>query len=150
MKTLTIYFSMTGTTKDAAENIQKLVGGDLLEIVPLKPYPLGYEAYAEVAKDELDNQRMPEIKNTLPNLTEYDNIFIGFPTWYQEPPMIIHTLLQEEFSGKTIIPFTTSMSTSIDSSTTVIKKIMRHSGAVVKDGFRYKERDFKNQVQKYI
>jgi flavodoxin len=150
MKPLTIFFSMSGTTKRAAESIQKQVGGDLVEINPLNPYPANYESYAAVAKSEFDHQIIPEIKNSISNFKDYDTIFIGFPTWYQQPPMIIHRLLQMNFSNKKIIPFTTSMSTDIDSSTAIIRKLMSNSSSIVEDGFRYTTQDLKIQLQKYI
>ncbi|GAK30800.1 hypothetical protein WOSG25_050720 [Weissella oryzae SG25] len=150
MKPLTIFFSMSGTTKKAAESIQKQVGGDLVEIVPLNPYPADYESYVAVAKSEFDHQIIAKIENNISSLEDYDTIFIGFPTWYQQPPMIIHRLLQMNLSNKKIIPFTTSMSTDINSSTAMIRKLLLDSTVIVEDGFRYTPQDLKRQLQKYI
>ena len=41
-------------------------------------------------------------------MDDYDTIFIGYPIWWYDMPMIIYTFFDEyDFSGKTIIPFNT-------------------------------------------
>lgn len=63
-----------------------------------------------------DNAR-PEITVDLDSIEEYDTIFIGYPIWWDEAPMVIDTFLESyDFSGKTIVPFCTSASDSIENS----------------------------------
>lgn len=137
-KSIIMYFSMSGTTGQAAQELQNLTSGQLFKIEPKVAYPTDYEDYTEVGKRQLDNQIEPELKEELPNLDEFDLVFLGFPTWWQQPPMIIHTVLNEEkLKGKTIVPFTTSMSTGIEDSVVVIKKLTKDSSLKTEDGFRY-------------
>ena len=109
-KTLITYFGTYGTTKKFAEGISKLTGGDLFEIESVKPYdtnPENYEELANYAKKERDNDERPAIK-TLPNVADYDYIFIGYPMWWYTYPQIIRTFIESvNLSGKTIIPFNT-------------------------------------------
>ncbi|MBE6742400.1 MAG: hypothetical protein E7570_08900 [Ruminococcaceae bacterium] len=115
MKNLVLYFSVYGTAKAVAEEIAKQTGADIQEIVPVLPYDsnrANYNALAAYAKKEHDENMRPAIKNEI-NITDYDNIFIGYPMWWYTFPMIIYTLFDEyDFSGKTIIPFNTHMGSS--------------------------------------
>ena len=109
-KTLITYFGTYGTTKKFAEDIRDLTGGDLFEIEPVVPYDTDtahYEELADYAKKERDNDERPAIK-TLPNVDDYDYIFIGYPMWWYTYPQIIRTFIESvDLSGKTIIPFNT-------------------------------------------
>lgn len=109
-KTLITYFSCYGTTRKFAEEIHEVVGGDLFELVPSSPYdedPSHYEKLAEVAKKERDQGILPSIKE-IPDVTEYDTIFIGYPMWWYTYPQIIRSFIQSvDLKGKTIVPFNT-------------------------------------------
>ncbi|MEY8442230.1 flavodoxin [Lactobacillaceae bacterium 24-114] len=129
-RTLIIYFSMSGTTKEAAEQIQRDTGADIVRLQRAKAYPKGYDNYARVA----DRER----RRNIPNLDQYDTVLIGFPTWWQQPPMVIHSLFDTyDFRGKTIIPFTTSMSTPMKDSMPTMRRLAKADGATIKPGFRY-------------
>lgn len=137
-KTLIIYFSMTGTTKQAAEQIQKYTGADIVRLHRAKAYPKGYDNYAQVADRERRHNIHPAIRRNIPNLDKYSTVLVGFPTWWQQPPMVIHSLFDTyNFSGKTIIPFTTSMSTPMRNSMPYMRQMGQADGATVKNGFRY-------------
>ena len=109
-KILITYFGTYGTTEKFAKNIAEITGGDLFEIEPVITYDkdtANYEELAEYAKKERDNDTRPEIKQ-LPNVSEYDYIFIGYPMWWYTYPQIIRTLIEGvDLSGKIIIPFNT-------------------------------------------
>lgn len=97
-----------GNTKIIAEMIAEKVGGDLFEIKPVKNYPANYEECIEVAKVELQEKARPEIVGKVENFQQYDVIFLGYPIWWGDLPMAVYTFLeQENFSGKTVIPFCT-------------------------------------------
>jgi flavodoxin len=137
-RTLIIYFSMTGNTKRAAKQIQKYTGADIVRLKRAKSYPKGYDNYARVADHERRHNIHPAIKRNIPDLSKYDTVFIGFPTWWQQPPMVIHTLFDDySFQGKTIIPFTTSMSTPMSASMPTMTQLAQNDGATIKNGFRY-------------
>ncbi|MBQ7058590.1 MAG: NAD(P)H-dependent oxidoreductase [Firmicutes bacterium] len=116
-KVLVIYFSHTGTTREVAAYLHELVGGDLFEIVPLKPYPEGYSAALDPAKKEQRENARPAIKDPIESIDQYEVIYLGYPIWWGTVPMIIHTFLESyDFTGKTVVPFATSGGTGIGQS----------------------------------
>lgn len=59
----------------------------------------------------------PAITVSVDNVEDYDTIFVGYPIWWEEVPAMIATFLESyDFAGKTIVPFCTSSSDSIDNS----------------------------------
>lgn len=113
MKKLVAYFSATGVTKKAAEQIAKQAHADLFEIKPAVPYvPADLDwtnKQSRSSREMNDAEFRPEIAEKLSNMAEYDIIFLGFPIWWYIAPTIINTFLEQyDFSGKTIIPFATS------------------------------------------
>ena len=137
-RTLIIYFSMTGTTKQAAQQIQRDTGADIVRLRRAQPYPSGYDRMARVANRERKQNIHPAIQRNIPDLSWYKTVLIGYPTWWAQPPMVIHTLFDDyNFSGKTIIPFTTSMSTPMRDSMPTMRQLARDDGASIRNGFRY-------------
>lgn len=137
-KSLVVYFSMSGNTQTAAEQIQKLTNSDIYRIQAADPYPSDYDGYARRGDNERRNNIHPVIRGTIPNWDQYSTIYVGFPTWWQQPPMIIHTLFdQYNFRGKTIVPFTTSMSTPMSASMPYIRQMAQPYNATVLNGYRY-------------
>lgn len=135
---LIVYFSLTGNTKKAADQIHKATGAKEVRILPKKAYPNDYDRDTQIARREKESNARPKIKNKLPNLSKYKTIYVGFPTWWTKPPMIIHTLFdQYNFKGKTIVPFTTSGETPMSSSMPVMRSLARKDGAKTINGFRY-------------
>lgn len=121
LKILVAYFSATNTTRGVAENIADILNADLYEIIPQQPYTnddLNYGNDNSRSSIEMnDTQARPEISNTVENMEQYDTVFIGYPIWWGQAPRIIDTFVESyDFSGKTIIPFCTSGSSSIGSS----------------------------------
>lgn len=117
---LIAYFSHTGNTEAVAEQIAGLTGGTLAEIQRAEEYgDLQEEAEAEI----LEGVR-PEITVSVENVEDYDTVFVGYPIWWDEAPAMIATFLESyDFSGKTIIPFCTSASDSIDNSLHIFSEI---------------------------
>ena len=112
-KKLVAYFSASGTTKEAAERLAKAAGADLFEIKPTIPYTsadlnwMDKESRSSVEMNDPDSR--PEIAETMPNMADYNTVFIGFPIWWYVAPHIIHTFLESyDFTGKTLVPFATS------------------------------------------
>ena len=91
-----------------ANIIQTQVGGDLIPIIPSKDYPLDYDELADYAKEERDDGGRPAFENLGVDPTNYDFVFIGYPIWWYEMPMIMDTFFDTyDFSGVTVIPFNT-------------------------------------------
>ncbi|MDE7050225.1 MAG: flavodoxin [Lactobacillus sp.] len=147
-KTLIVYFSLTGTTKDAAQYIKKETGADIIRLRPVKAYG-DYDSAARRGDRERRNNIHPALATNIPNFSKYQTVLIGYPTWWSRPPMIIHTLFDKyDFSGKTVVPFTTSMSTPIGPSEKVIRQLAEKDGATFKDGIRYDNN--KSQVRTWL
>lgn len=106
-KVLVVYFSETGNTQKLAKIISDEVGGDFRRIVPTKAYPTGDELFS-YTEEEANNNERPTFNDLNVNMDDYDTIFIGYPIWWYDMPMIIYTFFDEyDLSGKTIIPFNT-------------------------------------------
>lgn len=117
---LVAYFSYTGNTEEVARQIADLTGGTLAEIQRAEEYgDLQEEAEAEI----IDGVH-PEITVSTDNVEDYDTIFVGYPIWWNEAPAMIATFLDSyDFSGKTIVPFCTSASDSIDNSLHIFSEL---------------------------
>ncbi|HIZ74119.1 MAG TPA: flavodoxin [Candidatus Mediterraneibacter stercoravium] len=105
---LIVYFSWSGNTEAVAREIQSQTGADLFEIVPAEPYTDDYDELLDIAQEEQSSDARPAIADTV-ELSGYDTVYLGFPNWWGDMPMIIYTFLDEyDLSGKTIAPFNTS------------------------------------------
>ena len=88
--------------------IQSAVGGELFQIETVQQYPLEHEPLVDLAAEEQDAGARPEFSSHIEDPSQYDVIFLGYPNWWGDMPQALYTFLEEyDFSGKTIIPFTT-------------------------------------------
>ena len=127
-KTLVLYYSQTGTTQALAEELQRQLGADIERIEAVVPYDGDFQATIQRVGDERKNGELPEIKPIQANLDEYDVIFIGYPIWFGTYAMPIATLVKEnDFSGKTIVPFCTFGSGGLNTSTEALKEALPHA-----------------------
>lgn len=120
-----------GNTEIMAGFIKDYLGdkADTFKIDPVTPYPANYKECTEVATQEQRNNARPKFKNANSlKLDEYDTIFIGYPIWWGDVPMIINTFLEAyDFSGKTIIPFNTHEGSGQSGTYNSIKNKMKSS-----------------------
>ena len=107
-KILIAYFSWSGNTKYIAEKIHNKVGGDMFQIETETPYPTDYHETAYVvAKKQHEENIKPKLKNN-GDVSGYDVVFVGTPAWwYGMAPAVKTFLTENNFEGKTIIPFIT-------------------------------------------
>ncbi len=148
-KIAVIYFSATGNTKEVAESIKDITGGELIEIIPLKEYTsadLNYnDDNTRATKEQNNPSSRPEIKNTIN--VDYDVIYLGYPIWWGDVPHIILTFIDTyDLDGKTIIPFCTSGSSSIDNSLNTLKNYNKNVNWV--DGKRLTNN--KKEIENWI
>ena len=89
--------------------IAEKTGADLFEVIPEDDhYPMTYDELTDVAKREQNENARPAYSGELPDLSGYSTIFIGSPVWWGDWPMIMYTVFENnDFSGKTLIPFST-------------------------------------------
>ena len=120
-----------GNTEIMAGFMKDYLGdkADTFKIDPVKPYPADYKECTEVATEEKNSNARPEFKNADSiNIDNYDTIFIGYPIWWGDVPMIINTFLEKyDFSGKTIIPFNTHEGSGNSGTFSDIKSKMKSS-----------------------
>lgn len=107
-KILVVYFSKTNHTKNVAETISRLTGADLLRVDVVEPYPEAYRATTEVVKKELEENIIRKIKAPSVDLSKYDVIVFGTPTWWHHVSMPLQTWIKENsFKGKTVATYNT-------------------------------------------
>ncbi len=112
-----IYFSHTGNTQQVADYIRDYTGAEVIRLEASEAYPEDYEACYQRAVAEHAADARPALKTELVNLDSYDTVFLGWPCWDNSCPMLILTMLEQyDFSGKTILPFTTSGSSGFGQS----------------------------------
>lgn len=108
-KILVAYFSYSGNTRAIAEKINNEVDGDLFEINTTYDYPSSYSDVLDVAQQEQRDNARPALSATVDNMDDYDVVFIGYPNWWGDMPMVVYSFLDTyDLSGKTVVPFVTS------------------------------------------
>ena len=106
--TVVINGEVLGNTQYMAYVIQEHMGADIFRIEPVNPYPIDHSTLVDQARNEQDRDFRPAIAGRISNLADYDTIYLGYPNWWGDMPMILYSFLEQyDFSGKTIIPFNT-------------------------------------------
>lgn len=140
---LIVYLTRTGNTEAVAEIIHDAVGGELVHVELETPYPEDYETIVAQVDRENETGFLPPLATTIPNIQDYDTVFLGFPTWdMQLPPPMKSFLNQYDMAGKTVIPFNTNGGYGLGSSIEDISEFA--AGADVREAFSVKgglERD---------
>ncbi|MDE7242487.1 MAG: NAD(P)H-dependent oxidoreductase [Oscillospiraceae bacterium] len=97
-----------GNTAIIADMIVEQTGADLFRIENVTPYPETYDGLLEISRQEEAADTRPEISKTVDNMEDYDTIFLCYPIWWGDMPMIVYGFLESyDFSGKTIVPVCT-------------------------------------------
>lgn len=137
-KTLVAYFSYSGNTKAIAEKIQEKTNADIFEIDTTYEYPEEYNAVIEQAQQEQRETARPELSAAVENMADYDTVFIGYPNWWGDMPMVVYSFLDEyDLSGKTVIPFCTHGGSGLSGTVGSIKN--EEPDADVKDGLAIRD-----------
>ncbi len=137
MKTLIAYFSRAGHTEKVAQEIDKLVEGDLYEIKGTKNYG-GYLKAIIVARGEFNHNELPKVVGDVKDFASYDRILLGFPIWYGKAPQLVISFLKDhDLSGKDVYPFCTSGTSGPEGAQEQLAAACK--GAHVHLGIRFKE-----------
>ena len=124
-KQLVLYYSETGTTKTVAQELQKQLGADIEEIEAVVPYSGNFQETIQRGQREMQSGEMPAIKPLKKKIADYDIIFLGYPIWFGTYANPIITLVKEQdFAGKTIVPFCTFGSGGLNTSSDALKKAL--------------------------
>lgn len=120
---LVLYYSWSGNTKTVANFIHNAVGGDIIELEPKKAYTTNMNELSSIALKEKNDNTRPELKTKIDNIEDYDTIFLGYPNWWSDMPMLMYTFLDEyDLSGKTIAPFVTHGESGLSGTPSKIQK----------------------------
>jgi len=122
-KTLVVYYSATGTTKNVANYIAAATGADLFELEPVNPYSADDLNWTDdnsrvvYEHDNPDARVVELVSATVDNWDSYDTIFIGYPIWWHIAAWPVDGFVTaNNFTGKTVIPFCTSSSSDLGES----------------------------------
>ncbi len=121
---LVVYFSWSGNTENVANAIAEQTGADVFEIVPKEAYIDDYNALLDIATEEKENGARPAIAGNIEDITQYDIIYVGYPNWWSDMPMILYTFFDSyDLSGKTIAPFCTSGGSGLSGTVSSIREL---------------------------
>ena len=127
-KSLVIYYSQTGATKQVAHEIAQLLNADTLRIDVTQPYDGTYDETIARCLKEKEANIVPELKNQDIDVAKYDTIFIGYPIWFGTYAPPIAALVNEvDFTGKKIVPFCTFGSGGLEASVKDLKNVLPES-----------------------
>lgn len=139
-----------GNTQYVAYVIQENTGADIFRIEPETPYPTDHDTLVDLAAEEQDNNARPAIKDSIEDLEQYDTIFIGYPNWWGDMPMILYSFFdQYDFSGKTIVPFNTHGGSGFSNTISTIAEL-EPSAEVNEDGFTVSRNNVQEAEQDII
>ena len=136
-KKLVLYYSETGTTKTVAQELQKQLGADIESIEPVTPDSGNFQETIQRGQREMQSGETPELKPLKSKMADYDVIFIGYPIWFGTYANPIITLVKEQdFAGKTVVPFCTFGSGGLNTSSDALKKALPKANIVQGYGVR--------------
>ena len=123
-----------GNTEVIAQMIKELAGGDMVSLKMKDAYPDSYDEVVSMEKEEQRKQTHVPI-TTKTDVRGYENIFIGFPTWWYDVPMAVNTWLDGvDLSGKNVYVFCTSGGSGLLRTISTIQKA-EPKATVSKSGF---------------
>ena len=126
-KTLVVYYSASGNTERVGKDIAEAAGADLFEIVPTEVYTsedLNWTNSDSRVSREHDDESLRDVPLTtteVPDWDSYDTVFIGYPIWWGIAAWPVDTFVKNnDFTGKTVIPFATSSSSGMGQSSSLL------------------------------
>ena len=129
-KILVVYYSASGTTKRVATAIADATGADLYEITPVEPYTsddLNWTNSSSRVSREHDDESLRDIALTEITPTDwdsYDTVLIGYPIWWGIAAWPVNNFVKDnDFTGKTVIPFCTSSSSGLGQSGDLLEQM---------------------------
>lgn len=154
-KTLVVYYSASGNTERVAKDIAEAAGADLFEIVPTEVYTsedLNWTNPDSRVSREHDDESLRDVPLTtteVPDWDSYDTVFIGYPIWWGIAAWPVDTFVKNnDFTGKTVIPFATSSSSGMGQSGSLLAD-MAGTGAW-QEGQRFSSGVSGDDVQSWV
>ena len=153
-KVLVVYYSAQSHTESIAKRIANNLNADIFEIEPVDEYTsedLNYSnSTSRVSKEHNDESlRNVELKNTkVDNWDSYDTVLIGYPIWWGIAAWPVNNFVKDnDFTGKTVIPFCTSASSGLGNSGELLK-VMAGTGSWA-DGHRFSSSASDNDIKEF-
>ena len=150
-KTLVVYFSATGTTQGVAQTIADTVGADLFEVVPSDPYTSDDLNWtnndSRVSREHNDEGlRAVALESTgVDGWDNYDTVFIGYPIWWGIAAWPMSSFVAvNDFTGKNVVPFCTSLSSGIGQSGKLLAELAGTGSWL--DGYRFSSSTTANDI----
>lgn len=127
-KILIVYFSHTGNTQMIAGYIHDMVESDMVELKTDDIYTDDYDTLLAQIRQEVADEYCPRLATRIENISSYDVIFVGYPIWVETAAPPVRTFLTTyDLSGKTIVPFCTSGTSSAETSYRLVRSLCPHS-----------------------
>lgn len=150
---LVAYFSATGNTETVAGYLSEALSADLYSITPEIPYTSNDLNWRDEAsrsvQEHNDHSLRPAISGGVEDMAQYDVIFLGYPLWWGDAPLIVRTFLESyDLAGKTIVPFCTSSSSSFGDSGKNLEEFA--PDALWQDGERFTGRSTPDDVAEWL
>ena len=150
-KTLGVYFSATGTTQGVAQIIADTVGADLFEVVPSDPYTSDDLNWtnndSRVSREHNDEGlRAVALESAgVDGWDDYDTVFIGYPIWWGIAAWPMSSFVAvNDFTGKNVVPFCTSLSSGIGQSGKLLAELAGTGSWL--DGYRFSSSTTANDI----
>ena len=150
-----VYYSASGNTGRVAGFVADELGADIFELVPVEPYSeddLNWRDRSSRVNKEHDEASLQDIalvSTEVPDWDDYDVVLFGYPIWWREASWVVNNFITEnDFTGKTVIPFCTSTSSGLGDSGTNLEK-MAGTGTWL-EGMRFDEDPSENTVRDWV
>ena len=125
-----------GSVEYMATVISETTGADIVRIQTATPYPGNFDDLASQADNERQNDIHPALATDIENFDDYDVIFVGYPIWWGIAAWPVNNFVKDnDFSGKTVIPFATSSSSGMGQSGTLLEEMA--NGGTWQSGQRF-------------
>ena len=154
-KTLVVYYSASGNTRQVAETVAQAANADIFEVVPAQVYTssdLDWTDRNSRVSREHDDESLRNVELTtteVPDWDSYDTVFIGYPIWWGIAAWPMDTFVKaNDFTGKTVIPFATSSSSGLGQSGTLLAAMA--NGGDWQQGQRFRSGASDSDVQKWV
>ena len=154
-KTLVVYYSASGNTQNIAQKIAEAAGADLFEITPTEPYTSDDLNWSDdnsrVSREHEDEslRDVPLTTTTVENWDEYDTVFLGYPIWWGIAAWPVNNFVKDnDFTGKTVIPFATSASSGMGQSGDLLEQTAK--GGTWQSGQRFSSGASDNTVRDWV
>lgn len=153
--TLVVYYSATGNTRNVAETLAEVTGGDLFEIEPAEPYTdedLDWTNDDSRVSREHDDESLRDVElvsETVDNWDSYDTVYIGYPIWWGIAAWPVDGFVKaNDFTGKTVIPFCTAASSGIGDSGNLLRDLAGTGDW--KDGERFRGGASESDIRSWV